>query len=160
MRPFGKKSGRFSNVRSSSITETGRIDLIPRLSFGTHVSSPIGFVHTMASSSSCHSSEALDSVPGEHVRSSASLMRRTRHVLRVAWKYFAWSLKHIFLALIWFYQSAISPWLGPHCRYRPTCSEYARRAIVKYGPVKGGWMAVKRICRCHPFHPGGYDPVP
>ena len=65
-----------------------------------------------------------------------------------------------FLALIWFYQSAISPWLGPNCRYKPTCSEYARQAIVKYGPIKGSWLALKRILRCHPFHPGGYDPVP
>ncbi|MGI6230943.1 MAG: membrane protein insertion efficiency factor YidD [Tractidigestivibacter sp.] len=59
-----------------------------------------------------------------------------------------------------FYQSYISPLLGPHCIYTPTCSEYARQAIAKYGLAKGGWLAFKRILRCHPFHAGGYDPVP
>jgi len=66
----------------------------------------------------------------------------------------------VLLAMIWFYQKAISPWLGANCRYRPTCSAYACEAIRKYGPVKGTWLAVKRIARCHPGYPGGYDPVP
>ena len=64
------------------------------------------------------------------------------------------------LAMIWVYQKCISPWLGANCRYRPTCSAYACEAIRKYGPLRGTWLAVKRIARCHPGHPGGYDPVP
>jgi len=66
-----------------------------------------------------------------------------------------------FLLLIRFYQVAISPIKGPpSCRFYPTCSAYAYEAIKKYGPLKGGWLALKRIGRCHPFNPGGYDPVP
>lgn len=61
---------------------------------------------------------------------------------------------------ICFYQKHISPLLGSHCIYTPTCSEYARQAIRKYGTLKGSWLAIKRISRCHPFHKGGYDPVP
>lgn len=68
-------------------------------------------------------------------------------------------MRKIFILLIRFYQLAISPYLGPNCRYTPTCSAYAIQAIEKYGALKGGWMAFKRILRCHPFHKGGYDPV-
>lgn len=64
------------------------------------------------------------------------------------------------LALIKFYQNCISPLLPPTCRYTPTCSQYAVEAIKKYGPLKGGWLALKRILRCHPFGGSGYDPVP
>ena len=64
------------------------------------------------------------------------------------------------LILIRLYRRYISPMLGPHCRYTPTCSQYAIEAIEKYGALKGGWLALRRILRCHPFHPGGYDPVP
>ena len=59
-----------------------------------------------------------------------------------------------------FYQAAISPALPTACRYLPTCSEYGVEAIERYGVFRGGWLTTKRICRCHPFHPGGYDPVP
>ena len=67
------------------------------------------------------------------------------------------------LFLIRLYRRYISPMLGPHCRYTPTCSQYAIEAIEKYGPLKGGWLALKRIARCHPFHSDDYDiydPVP
>lgn len=64
------------------------------------------------------------------------------------------------MALIRFYQRYISPLFPPCCIYTPTCSEYARQAIEKYGLWKGGILAVKRIMRCDPFHEGGYDPVP
>nr|WP_072031610.1 membrane protein insertion efficiency factor YidD [Anaerovibrio sp. RM50] len=69
-------------------------------------------------------------------------------------------MKKFMLFTIEFYRSYISPLKPPSCRYVPTCSEYAMIAIEKYGPVKGGYLAVKRILRCHPFHKGGYDPVP
>lgn len=68
-------------------------------------------------------------------------------------------MKSIFIGLIRFYQLFISPLFPPTCRFYPTCSQYAIEAIKKYGIVKGGWMAVKRIAKCHPFHSGGYDPV-
>ena len=69
-------------------------------------------------------------------------------------------MKKIMLLLIWGYQHLISPSKPPACRYIPTCSEYARLAIEKYGARRGGWLAIKRILRCHPWHAGGYDPVP
>ena len=62
--------------------------------------------------------------------------------------------------LIRFYQKFISGKKPPCCRFYPTCSTYAMQAIEKYGAAKGGWLAFKRIVRCHPFHDGGYDPVP
>jgi len=69
-------------------------------------------------------------------------------------------MKQFFLAGIRFYQKAISPLLGQNCRYYPSCSRYAYEAIERYGVVRGGWMGLLRLVRCHPFHPGGYDPVP
>lgn len=69
-------------------------------------------------------------------------------------------MKFIVLKLIRFYQYCISPCLPPSCRYFPSCSEYTAEAISEYGIVKGGLMGVQRICRCHPFHHGGFDPVP
>jgi putative membrane protein insertion efficiency factor len=68
--------------------------------------------------------------------------------------------KRAMLGAIRFYRRAISPMFPPSCRFTPTCSAYALEAIERYGPLKGGWMAVKRILLCNPFHPGGYDPVP
>lgn len=69
-------------------------------------------------------------------------------------------MKRVLLALVRFYRRAISPFRPPRCRYTPTCSQYALEAIEKYGALKGGWMAFRRILRCNPFHKGGYDPVP
>lgn len=69
-------------------------------------------------------------------------------------------LDRLMIGAIRFYQLAISPALPPSCRFYPTCSEYTLQAIAKYGALKGLWLGVKRIARCHPFHPGGYDPVP
>lgn len=69
-------------------------------------------------------------------------------------------MKTIALAIIRFYQKLISPLLPPSCRFTPTCSHYSYEAIQKHGFFKGGWLAIKRIGRCHPFNPGGYDPVP
>ena len=69
-------------------------------------------------------------------------------------------LKRILLGMIRFYQQCISPMTGPHCRFTPTCSQYAYEAIQKYGPLKGGRLALWRILRCQPFGKGGYDPVP
>lgn len=65
-----------------------------------------------------------------------------------------------FIFLIKLYQWVISPVLGPKCRYTPSCSEYALEALRKYGPLKGGWLALKRLSRCHPWGGHGYDPVP
>ncbi|MHB9100854.1 MAG: membrane protein insertion efficiency factor YidD [Sulfuricella sp.] len=69
-------------------------------------------------------------------------------------------MKRLFVGLIRVYQYLISPLLGPHCRFTPTCSEYSCQALVKFGAFKGGWLGIKRLCRCHPKHPGGYDPIP
>ncbi len=69
-------------------------------------------------------------------------------------------LAKILLGLIRFYQYAVSPMLPPRCRYQPTCSQYAVEAVRKYGALKGGWLAFKRICRCHPWGGSGFDPVP
>ena len=69
-------------------------------------------------------------------------------------------MRRIPLAIIRFYQVAISPMLPPACRFEPSCSHYGYEAIAKYGIIKGGWLTVRRISRCHPFNAGGYDPVP
>ncbi len=69
-------------------------------------------------------------------------------------------MKKLLLKLIRLYRSYLSPARPPCCRYIPTCSEYAMEAIEKYGAFKGSWLAFRRILRCHPFHKGGYDPVP
>lgn len=66
----------------------------------------------------------------------------------------------LLLAFIRFYQYAVSPLIPPRCRYTPTCSQYALEAVKKYGALKGGWLACKRIVRCHPWGGCGHDPVP
>jgi hypothetical protein len=69
-------------------------------------------------------------------------------------------MKQLALGLIRIYQRAVSPLLGRHCRFHPSCSEYTREAIEKYGPAKGILLGGRRLLRCHPFHEGGIDPVP
>jgi len=69
-------------------------------------------------------------------------------------------VRWIFVLLVRAYQMLVSPLFPPACRYYPSCSNYAIEALEKYGAWRGGWMAVRRIARCHPFRPGGFDPVP
>jgi putative membrane protein insertion efficiency factor len=68
----------------------------------------------------------------------------------------AWPLR----GLVWFYRNAISPLLGTHCRFQPTCSAYAEEALRHYGAFKGGWLVLRRMGRCHPWGGSGYDPLP
>jgi len=69
-------------------------------------------------------------------------------------------MKYVLLALIRAYQYLLRPLLGANCRFYPSCSDYAREAVERYGALRGSWLALRRISRCHPYHPGGYDPVP
>lgn len=69
-------------------------------------------------------------------------------------------MKHLLLLLLRGYQYAIRPLLGANCRFYPSCSAYAREAIERHGAVKGSWLTLRRVGRCHPYHPGGFDPVP
>jgi hypothetical protein len=69
-------------------------------------------------------------------------------------------MKGAALFLIDVYRKLLSPFLGRNCRYEPTCSLYAREAVARYGFLKGGWLGLRRLLRCHPFHEGGIDPVP
>lgn len=70
------------------------------------------------------------------------------------------AVNSILLLLIKFYKTFISPVLGNNCRFHPTCSTYSVEALKTHGPIKGLWLSMKRVAKCHPFHPGGYDPVP
>nr|WP_255699434.1 membrane protein insertion efficiency factor YidD [Luteimonas sp. Y-2-2-4F] len=69
-------------------------------------------------------------------------------------------IDRLLIALLRLYKRLLSPLLGPRCRFVPSCSEYAMTAIARYGAFKGGWLALRRLSRCHPLHPGGHDPVP
>lgn len=69
-------------------------------------------------------------------------------------------MKTVVLAVIRIYQLTLSRVLPPACRFVPTCSQYGYEAVQRYGVWRGGWLALRRLLRCHPFHPGGYDPVP
>lgn len=69
-------------------------------------------------------------------------------------------MKRVLIGLVRGYSRYISPFTAPGCRFFPTCSEYAEEAIRRHGALRGGWLAMRRILRCHPFCPGGYDPVP
>jgi putative membrane protein insertion efficiency factor len=68
--------------------------------------------------------------------------------------------RRLLASLIRGYQLVISPALPPSCRFTPSCSQYALEAVTRYGALKGTWLAARRLVRCHPFHPGGFDPVP
>lgn len=69
-------------------------------------------------------------------------------------------MRILLIGLVRLYQYALSPFLGPSCRFTPSCSEYMVEALRRHGAIKGLWLGTRRICRCHPWHPGGHDPVP
>lgn len=69
-------------------------------------------------------------------------------------------MKSLLIGLIRAYQIVLSPVLPMSCRFFPSCSEYAVQAVARHGELRGGWLAVRRLLRCHPFHPGGFDPIP
>ena len=69
-------------------------------------------------------------------------------------------MKRVLMGLIRGYQRYISPLFPPSCRFYPSCSEYTYQAVEKYGALRGGWLGIRRISRCHPWNPGGFDPVP
>ncbi|MDR5693773.1 MAG: membrane protein insertion efficiency factor YidD [Armatimonadota bacterium] len=69
-------------------------------------------------------------------------------------------MREILIVAIRGYQRFLSPYLPPSCRFYPSCSQYALEAVSKYGAIRGLWLALRRLLRCHPFHPGGFDPVP
>jgi hypothetical protein len=71
-----------------------------------------------------------------------------------------WIIKKTLIGFINVYQSAFSIFFGPCCRFTPSCSNYAWQSVQRFGALKGTWLTLKRLLRCHPFHPGGYDPVP
>ena len=70
------------------------------------------------------------------------------------------ALRRAMIGLLRAYQLIVRPWLGQRCRFHPGCSSYAIEALDKHGVLRGSWLAMRRIARCHPFHPGGHDPVP
>jgi len=69
-------------------------------------------------------------------------------------------MKWLFIGLVRLYQLTLSPWLGQHCRFHPTCSAYCIEALRQHGALRGLWLGIKRLAKCHPFHPGGVDFVP
>ncbi|MGQ9591278.1 MAG: membrane protein insertion efficiency factor YidD [Planctomycetota bacterium] len=69
-------------------------------------------------------------------------------------------MKKAIVAVLAVYKRCLSPLLPPSCRYYPTCSQYFREAVERHGALRGSWLGLKRLCRCHPFRPGGFDPVP
>ncbi len=91
------------------------------------------------------------------------MCKDSNHNIKLPNSFIEWilfPLKLFFLLIIWIYQGFISPLTPPSCRYTPTCSAYSAEAIIKHGPIKGGWLALKRILSCNPWGGSGYDPVP
>ena len=88
------------------------------------------------------------------------LLQKIWSGIRILLQWLSMAVVALLLLPIWIYQKAISPYTPPSCRFTPTCSEYARQALIKHGPVKGLWLAIRRILRCHPWGGSGYDPVP
>lgn len=86
-------------------------------------------------------------------------MSRNRVILQASSQFVARTLTIVIGALLWTHRAVFSPVLGPSCRFAPSCSVYARQAIHHYGVARGTWMAARRLLRCHPFHPGGWDPI-
>lgn len=86
--------------------------------------------------------------------------RKAVNVMQNVARYLRKAIVMLLLLPIRFYQTAISPLTPPSCRFVPTCSEYAKEAIIKHGPAKGLWLALRRLLRCHPWGGSGYDPVP
>jgi putative membrane protein insertion efficiency factor len=81
-------------------------------------------------------------------------MSSIKNVLLAVWRLPGWAM----IGLVRLYKYLISPLLGQHCRFHPTCSTYFIEAVRKYGAIRGAWRGFRRICRCHPWHPGGFDP--
>jgi len=69
-------------------------------------------------------------------------------------------MKHLLVAAIRGYRFLLSPWWGNQCRFDPTCSQYAQQAIERHGALRGSWLAMRRVAKCHPWHRGGFDPIP
>lgn len=94
-----------------------------------------------------------------YVRSYEGISTYLKDKRNTIMKYISDFIKKVFILLIRGYQIFISPLFPPTCRYTPTCSTYFIQALEKYGPIKGSYLGIRRILRCHPGHPGGYDPL-